>query len=74
MLPKATKVKEFVEQVFTALELIFDAKKFLATIPVDNRAASRLALRLGAKVEGTLTKSCYRNGKMNDVKVYGINK
>lgn len=72
MLPKAPRVAEFVSDILTALRLIFDAKKFLASIPVDNRAACRLARRVGAKEEGRLAKTFHRNGKMNDVIVFGI--
>lgn len=72
MLPKAKEVAKFTKSIMDAIVLIFGAKKFLASIPTDNKACCRLARSLGAKEEGRLTKSFYRNGKMNDVIVFGM--
>ena len=72
MLPKARGVKEFAEEVMNALVLIFSARKFICLTPADNVAARLLIRRVGAQEEGRMTKVYYRNGKMNDVIVYGV--
>lgn len=46
-------------------------EKLMATIPVHNRLAIRLAKQV-MKYEGTLTKSFYWNGQMEDQDIYGI--
>lgn len=46
--------------------------KLIATIPVHNRLAIRLAKLSGMKLEGTLTKSFMLDGVLEDQEVYGI--
>jgi len=72
MLPKAKGVKEFAEEVMNALVLIFGARKFISLTPADNKAALRLVRSVGGIEEGRLTKTYFRNGKMNDVIIYGV--
>lgn len=47
-------------------------KKIMALIPIFNKRAKQFAINCGYKREGTLTKSFYKNGTMQDQAIYGI--
>lgn len=49
-----------------------DTNRLYMQIPSDNRASIRLAERLNFQHEGTLRADAFINGKMNDMKIYGL--
>lgn len=49
-------------------------QKIIATIPVHNRLAIRLAKLSGMKLEGTITKSFLLDGVLEDQELYGISR